>query len=152
MDPVTIIGGATVAFNAIKKGIQMGKDLQDMHGQLSQWGAAMSDLGQAEKKAKNPPWWKSMSGSVEAEALELWNAKRKAEEMRKELRSHISFVYGPKAWEELVATEAKVRKEKKEQEYRKAEMIEAIINWTVGIATFIVGVAVLGFILYLTVE
>ena len=35
MDPVTIIGGATVAFNAIKKGIQMGKDLQDMHGQLS---------------------------------------------------------------------------------------------------------------------
>ena len=129
----------------------MGKDLQDMHGQLSQWGAAMSDLGQAEKKAKNPPWWKSMSGSVEAEALELWNAKRKAEEMRKELRSHISFVYGPKAWEELVATEAKVRKEKKEQEYRKAEMIEAIINWTVGIVVFIVGVAILGFILYLTV-
>ena len=151
MDPVTIIGGATVAFNAIKKGIQMGKDLQDMHGQLSQWGAAMSDLGQAEKKAKNPPWWKSMGGSVESEALELWNAKRKAEEMRKELRSHISFVYGPKAWEELVATEARVRKEKKEQEYRKAEMIEAIINWTVGIATFIIGVAILGFILYLTV-
>lgn len=151
MDPVTIIGGATVAFNAIKRGIQMGKDLQDMHGQLSQWGAAMSDLGQAEKKAKNPPWWKSMSGSVESEALELWNAKRKAEEMRKELRSHISFVYGPKAWEELVATEAKVRKQKKEQEYRKAEMIEAIINWTVGIATFLVGVAILGFILYLTV-
>jgi hypothetical protein len=152
MDPVTIIGGATVAFNAIKKGIQMGKDLQDMHGQLSQWGAAMSDLGQAEKKAKNPPWWKSMSGSVEAEALELWNAKRKAEEMRKELRSHISFVYGPKAWEELVATEAKVRKEKKEQEYRKAEMIEAIINWTVGVVVFIIGVSILGLILYLTVE
>lgn len=152
MDPVTIIGGATVAFNAIKRGIQMGKDLQDMHGQLSQWGAAMSDLGQAEKKAKNPPWWKSMSGSVEAEALELWNAKRKAEEMRKELRSHISFVYGPKAWEELVATEAKVRKEKKEQEYRKAEMIEAIINWTVGIVVFIIGVSILGLILYLTVE
>jgi hypothetical protein len=123
-----------------------------MHGQLSQWGAAMSDLGQAEKKAKNPPWWKSMSGSVEAEALELWNAKRKAEEMRKELRSHISFVYGPKAWEELVATEAKVRKEKKEQEYRKAEMIEAIINWTVGIVVFIIGVSILGLILYLTVE
>jgi hypothetical protein len=49
MDPVTIIGGATVAFNAIKKGLQMGKDLQDMHGQLSQWAGAMSDLGQAEK-------------------------------------------------------------------------------------------------------
>lgn len=149
MDPVTIIGGATVAFNAIKKGIQMGKDLQDMHGQLSQWGAAMSDLGQAEKKAKNPPWWKSMSGSVEAEALELWNAKRKAEEMRKELRSHISFVYGPKAWEELVATEAKVRKEKKEQEYRKAELQEAIITWTVSGLLLLVGFGVFGFVIYL---
>ena len=33
LDPITIIGGATVAFNAIKKGIAVGKDLQDMHGQ-----------------------------------------------------------------------------------------------------------------------
>ena len=30
MDPVTIIGGATVAFNALKKGFQFGKDLQEM--------------------------------------------------------------------------------------------------------------------------
>ena len=79
LDPVTIIGGATVAFNAIKKGIAVGKDLQDMHGQLSKWAGAMSDLGQAEKQANNPPWWKSLGGSVEAEALEVWNAKRKAE-------------------------------------------------------------------------
>ena len=89
--------------------------------------------------------------SVEAEALEVWNAKRKADAMRDELRSHISFVYGPSAWDSLVATEAKIRKEKKEQEYRKAEMIEAIINWTVGIVVFIFGVAILSFILYLTV-
>lgn len=132
IDPVTIIGGATVAFNAIKKGIAVGKDLQDMHGQLSQWAGAMSDLGQAEKQANNPPWWKSLSGSVEAEALEVWNAKRKAEAMREELRQHISFVYGPSAWDELVRTEAKIRKQKKEQEYRKAEIQEAIITWTIS--------------------
>lgn len=151
MDPVTIISGATVAFNALKKGFAVGKDLQDMSSQLTQWAGHMADLGQAEKKAKNPPWWKSLGGSVEAEAMEIFAAKRKAESMRKELKSYISFTMGPSAWDELVAIEGKIRKQKKEQEYRKAELQETIITWTLGILMFIVGVSILGFILYLTV-
>ncbi len=132
MDPVTIIGGATVAFNALKKGFQVGKDLQDMSGQLTQWASAMSDLSYAEQKNKNPPWWKALNGqSVEAEALEIFTAKKKAEAMRKELKDWISFSMGPSAWDELVATEGKIRKQKKDQEYRKAEIQEAIITWTV---------------------
>lgn len=148
MDPVTIIGGATVAFNAIKKGLQVGKDLQDMHGQLSQWAGAMSDLGQAEKQANNPPWWKTISGDVEQEALAVWNAKRKAEAMREELRQHISFVYGPSAWDELVRTEAKIRKQKREQEYRKAEMIEAIITWSITGVLLLIFFGGLGLLMY----
>jgi hypothetical protein len=148
MDPVTIIGGATVAFNAIKKGLAVGKDLQDMHGQLSQWAGAMSDLGQAEKKAKNPPWWKSLGGSVEEEAMAVFAAKRKAESMREELRQYISFTMGPSAWDELVATEAKIRKQKKDQEYRKAEMIETIITWTLGALMFLIASALISAVLY----
>lgn len=148
MDPVTIIGGATVAFNAIKKGLQMGKDLQDMHGQLSQWAGAMSDLGQAEKKVNNPPWWKTLGGSVEAEALEVWNAKRKADSMREELRKHISFVYGPSAWDELVRTEAKIRKQKRDQEYRKAEMMEAIVTWSITGVLLLIFFGGLGLLMY----
>ena len=68
--------------------------------------------------------------SVEAEALEIFTAKKKAEAMRKELKDWISFSMGPSAWDELVATEGRIRKQKKEQEYRKAEMIEAIITWS----------------------
>ena len=132
MDPITIISGATVAFNALKKGFAIGKDLQEMGGQLNQWASAMSDLGQAEKKVNNPPWWKSLGSDVEQEAMAVWNAKRKAEAMREELRQHISFVYGPSAWDELVATEAKIRKQKREHEYRKAELQEAIITWTIS--------------------
>jgi len=132
MDPVTIIGGATVAFNALKKGFQIGKDLQDMSGQLTQWAGAMSDLSYAEQKNKNPPWWKALNGgSVEAEALEIFAAKKKAEAMRQELKDWISFSMGPSAWDELVATEGRIRKQKKEQEYRKAEIQEAIITWSV---------------------
>ena len=112
MDPVTIISGATVAFNALKKGFAIGKDLQDMSSQLTQWAGHMADLGQAEKQVNNPPWWKSMGGSVEAEAMEVFAAKRKAEQMRSELKDYISFTMGPSAWDELVRIEAKIRNKK----------------------------------------
>jgi len=149
MDPVTIISGATVAFNALKKGFAIGKDLQDMSSQLTQWAGHMADLGQAEKQVKNPPWWKSIGGSIEAEAMEVFAAKRKAESMRQELKDYISFTMGPSAWDELVAIEAKIRKQKKEHEYRKAELQEAIITWTVSGLLLLVGFGVLGFVLYL---
>mgnify|MGYP001224331640 CR=1 FL=1 len=143
MDPITIMAGASAAFNAIKKGIEVGRGLQDMSGQLSQWAGAMSDLGRAETKAKNPPWWKSLSGGVEQEAMQIFAAKKKAEEMRKELKQYISFSMGPSAWEELLRIESQVRKRKQEQEYRKEEIKEAIINWSVGILAALVGLGIL---------
>ncbi len=150
MDPVTIIGGATVAFNALKKGFQVGKDLQDMSGQLTQWAGCMSDLSFMEAKNKNPPWWKALNGgSVEADALAIFTAKRKADSMRQELKDWISFSMGPSAWDELVATEGRIRKQKKEQEYRKAEMQEAIVTWTLSIMIILTGAAMLGLIIYM---
>ena len=150
MDTVTIIGGATVAFNALKKGFQVGKDLQDMSGQLTQWAGCMSDLSFMEAKNKNPPWWKALNGgSVEADALAIFTAKRKADSMRQELKDWISFSMGPSAWDELVATEGRIRKQKKEQEYRKAEMQEAIVTWTLSIIIIPTGAAMLGLIIYM---
>ena len=150
MDPVTIIGGATVAFNALKKGFAIGKDLQDMSGQLTQWASSMSDLAYMEQKNKNPPWWKALNGgSVEAEALEIFTAKKKAEAMRKELKDWISFSMGPSAWDELVATEGRIRKQKKDQEYRKAEMQEAIITWGLSGFILLLFMGILSFVVYM---
>jgi len=149
MDPITIMAGATAAFNALKQGIQVGRDLQDMSGQLSQWAGAMSDLGRAETKINNPPWWKALSSSVEQEAIQIFAAKRKAAEMRKELKQYISFSMGPSAWEELLSIEASVRKRKKDEEYRKEEIKESIINWTVGIGAATLATAILAGIVYI---
>jgi len=149
MDPVTIISGATVAFNALKKGFAVGKDLQEMGGQLNQWASAMSDLGQAEKKVNNPPWWKSLGSDVEQEAMAVWNAKRKAEAMREELRSYISFVYGPSAWDEIVSIEAKMRKQRKEAIYAAEERKQAILEWIVGIILAACSIGVITFVIWL---
>ena len=56
---------------------------------------------------------------------------------------------GPSAWDELVATEGRIRKQKKEQEYRKAEIQEAIITWGVTGLLLLTGLGIFGFILYM---
>ena len=138
IDPVTAIAGATAAFNAIKKGIQVGRDLQDMGSQLSQWAGAVADLDFADRQSQKPPWYKALGSGVEAQAMEIWQAKEKAESMRKELKDYISVMYGPSKWQEILEIEAKLRKQKKEQEYRQIEIKQKIIEWSAGIAVFII--------------
>lgn len=119
-----------------------------MSSQLSKWAGAMSDLSYAEQKNKNPPWWKALGGSVEADALEIFTAKRQAASMREELKSWISFQMGPSAWEELVRTEGAIRKMKKDQEYKKAEMLESIVTWGLTIGILTLGAGAIGIIFY----
>jgi hypothetical protein len=58
LDPITVIATASAAYNALKKGIEIGRELQDMGGQLATWAGAISDIDYLAKKAENPPWWK----------------------------------------------------------------------------------------------
>jgi|TARA_B110000908_G_scaffold166506_1_gene217767 hypothetical protein len=135
---------ATGAFNTIKSAINAGKDIQSMGTQLGQWGKAMSDLDYAHKKAEQPPMFKKLFGStaIQQNALEVWGHKQKAKEMREELRSYISALYGPSAWEEIVYMESQMRKQQREAVYAAQEQRERIINIVVGT---VLTIAVLGF-------
>jgi hypothetical protein len=132
---------ATGAFNTIKSAINAGKDIQSMGTQLGQWGKAMSDLDYAHKKAEQPPMFKKLFGStaIQQNALEVWGHKQKAKEMREELRSYISALYGPSAWEEIVYMESQMRKQQREAVYAAQEQRERMINIVVGtVLTFAV--------------
>ena len=138
IDPVTAIAGATAAFNALKKGIQVGKDLQDMGGQRSKWAGAVADLDFADRQNQKPSWYKTLGGGVQAEAMEIFAAKQKAANMRQELKDFISVVYGPSKWQEILEIEAQLRKQKREHEHRQMEIKQAIIEWTLGTLLFLV--------------
>ena len=148
IDPVTAVGLATSAFNAIKHGISVGRDIQDMTSQLSKWGQAFSDFNYAEEKTKNPPIWKSLATGQDNTAIEIFAHRKKMEEMRKEIKSHISLYYGPSAWEEVLRIEAEMRRQRKEEAYRKQEIKDTIINWIIGILAFLSGLGILGMVLY----
>ena len=128
LDPVSAIALASSAYNAIKKGIEFGRELQDMGGQLSEWASAISDLEYFEKKAEDPPWYKAFSGNAQAEAMEVFAAKKKIEAQRNELRTYIQYSYGQSGWEEFLKTEAEIRKRRQTHEHRKAEVKEMIVS------------------------
>lgn len=141
---------ATGAFNTIKSAINAGKDIQSMTTQLGQWGKAMSDLDYAHKKAEKPPMFKKLFGAsaIEQNALEVWGHKQKAKEMREELRSYISALYGPSAWDEIVHMEVQMRKEQKRAVYEAEEARERLITIVVGTIAILVVFGVSAFIIY----
>ena len=150
MDPISCVALATGSFKALKAAIGAGKDLQDMTGQLSQWGKAFSDFTNLEEREKNPPFWKkTFRGSDEETALEIFAQKKKMEQMRAEIKDHISWTYGPSAWKEVLAIEARMRKQRKDELYRKQEQVDALINFAIGLVIFGLGAALLFGLFYL---
>lgn len=149
MDPVTAIAAATTAFNVIKKGFDMGRDIESMYGDMGRWMGAVSDVNQANKMAKNPPLFKKLfaGSSIEEDAMNAFAAKKKAEEMENELRSYVNLVYGPNSWNEILKLQAKIRKDRQEQIYAQQEMQAHVLN-VIGIviASIVFVFAVVGLI------
>jgi len=128
---------ATGAFKGLKAAIGAGKDLQEMTGQLANWGKAFSDFTNIEEREKNPPFWKkTFKGSDEETALEIFANKKKMEQMRAEIKEHITWHYGKSAWDEVLQIEASMRKRRKEELYRKQAQIDSLINFAIGALIF----------------
>jgi hypothetical protein len=138
MDPASAMALASASFATIKKGFAIGRDVESMMSDIGRWMGALSDLDQAEKEAKNPPIFKKLFGgkSVEQEAMEVFAAKRKAQAQREELKQWISLTLGMSAWEDLLRTEAKIRKQRQETLYAQREKrrkFVEILAWTIMI-------------------
>lgn len=105
-----------------------------MSGDLSRWMGAVSDIKKAEEYNKKPPLFKKLfaSGSIEEEAMAIFTAKKKAEDMRAELKTIISFTRGPSAWEELLKIEGDIRKKRQKAIYDQQERRRAVLEWTLG--------------------
>ena len=116
IDRVTGLATASTAVNLIKKGFAAGRDIEAMCSDLGRWMWAVSDIKKCEEYSKKPPLFKKLfnAGSVEEEALQTLMAKKKAEDMRDQLKNIIVFSRGPKAWDELLRTEASIRKKRQQ--------------------------------------
>ena len=148
VDPVSALATATAAFNVLKKGFQI-RDIESMASDLGRWMNAMSDLSEAERQAKNPPLFKKLAfkGSIEQEAMEIFAAKKKAEQMREDLKNFIGFTYGRSHWDELVRMEAQIRKQRQETIYKQAQRRKKFIEGVaIGFLALVFGAVILSFV------
>jgi hypothetical protein len=148
IDPFTAFAAAQTAVSAIKKGIQLGKDIGGISNDLAKFAGAVSDLSFAHKQSENPPWYAVLFGGNRPSAMDIFAKKKQAEALRAEIKQYIQFAYGQSAWEELLHIEAKVRKDRQKTMYRKAEIKQTIVEWSLGIAVALAGVGALVVLMY----
>jgi len=154
IEVIGAVSAATAAFNTIKNGFAAGREIESMAGDLSRWMGAVSDIKKADEYNKKPPLFKKLfqAGSVEEEAMQIFMAKKKAEDMRAELKQIISFTRGPSAWDELLRTEADIRKKRQQAIYDQQERRRQILE-IIGVCVLIIIIG--GFLLglgYIWVE
>ena len=146
---VAAVSAATGAFNTIKAGFAAGRDIESMAGDLSRWMGSVSDIKKAEEYNKKPPLFKKLfaAGSIEEEAMQIFMAKKKAQDMREQLKQIISFTIGPAAWEELLRTEGEIRKKRQKMIYDQNERQKKVVEYVlIGILVFIMASAFIGFL------
>ena len=152
VDPVSALAIATSAYKAIKKGIEMGREIEDMGGQLGTWFGAVADVKAAEEEAKNPPLFKKLlyRGSVEQEAMQNLMRRKKIEQQEKELRELIVYRYGVDAYKDMIRDRMKIKdtrtlaelnqKRKMKNFIMNSATVAVLIALTGTLIAFIVGI------------
>ena len=159
LDPVSAFAMATAAFNGIKKAVEIGREVQDVYSQLSQWAGAASDLAEAISQTENrkPGLFEKIgfNKNETSEAFDTMVAKQKLVEMEKEI--HQMFLYGDlqhlgqDGYKEFIKLrrDIKAKREKMvyEQMRRRVKFFEAVKT---GVLAFIILGIGGGIIYYLT--
>ena len=145
IDPLTALSVASTAVGQMRSLINAGRDTTQA---MSKFAGAWADINEAERQAKNPPWYKSFSGSLEQSAAEAFACKKKAEALKKDLENMIRFVHGPTGLEEYKQILRDMKKQKEKTEFRRAKLKQSIIEWVFGIIIFIVAAAIMTFVFW----
>ena len=145
IDPLTALSVASTAVSQMRTLINTGRDTSQA---ISKFAGAWTDIQEADRRAKNPKWWQSFDSSIEKRAADAFAARKKAQELKKELEDMIRFVHGPTGLQEYKDIIRDMRKQKERHEFRKQRIKEAIIEWIVGLLAAAVGIAIMATVLY----
>ena len=149
IDPVTAAVAATKAYAGVRAFIEAGKSIEDTFQVVARWQGHASDVlyaNQRQKKRRNPFKDIVFSSSVEAEAAQMFAAKKRIENQRKELITLLQYAYGNEGLEEYRNCMKEVQAQRQREVYAQQEAKDAMIKsiWIV-VLTLVAG-ALLSFI------
>lgn len=145
MEIAAAISLATSTFNALKKGMEAGREIEDMMGYYGKWFEAKEALSENAIQNKNQPFVKKLfsGSSVEAQALEITQAKYKIKQMEKELYEYLLYSGQQDFYNDMMKERRVIRQARLQEAQRKAERKTFILNMlaltvSMGIATFVI--------------
>ena len=144
LDPVSAMAIATSAYNMLKKGIEVGRELEDMGGQLGIWFGAIADVKAADEEAADPPLFRKVfaKSSVEQEAIENLMRRKKIEQQERELREMIVYRFGVDAYRDMIKDRNTIRDARKRAVDARARRIKKLVLNAVAIALIALIVAI----------
>jgi CHASE3 domain sensor protein len=131
IDPITAAAAATKAYAGVKAFIEAGKSIEDTFSVVARWQASASDIlyaSQRQKKRTNPLKQVVFAQSVEAEAAQMFAAKKRIENQRKEIVTLLQYAYGNEGLEEYRRCMKEVQEQRQREVYAQQEAKDAIIK------------------------
>jgi CHASE3 domain sensor protein len=114
MDPVTIslvFGAAKTAYEAIKTGIKIGKEIQGMAGDIAKLYGSVAKLTSMSANPPKPKLFSKMS--AEEMAMDIVVKRKQAEEWFNQIKNEFVATYGVRGWQEVEKELVRIQKEQK---------------------------------------
>ena len=149
MEIAAAISLANSAFNALKKGMETGREIEDMVGYFGKWFEAKDALSEQNINVNNQSALKKMfsGNSVEAQALQVTHAKHKNKQMEKELYEYLLYSGQQEFYNDMMAERRAIRQARIDAAIKRSERKRFWIDTSaVVIALIVVTSVVLGMI------
>lgn len=146
MEIAAAISLASSAFNALKKGMEAGREIEDMMDYYGKWFEAKEALSENAVNSSNQPLVKKLfsGSSVEAQALQITQARHKIKAMEKELYEYLLYTGQQEFYNDMMRERRSIREARMREAQRKAErkrfwidMIALVIAIGVSLAIII---------------
>jgi len=156
LDPVTLLATATAVFNGLKKAVEIGREAEDVFGQLGKWASAVSDLQEwmnGQENTKPPLFGRIVfAKSATAEAFDSYAAQVKIREMEKTLYDWFHYGalqhLGREGYVEFVQMRRRIKEQREKMVYDQIRRRKKFIKNSSDAAFIAVVVATGGLILF----
>jgi hypothetical protein len=125
MDPASIaliFGAAKTAYEAIKTGIKVGKEIQGMAGDIAKLYGSVTSLTRLSSDPPKPKMFSKVS--AEEMAMDIVVKRKQAEEWFAQVKNEFVATYGIAGWQEVERELTRIQKEQKAARERAAKEAE----------------------------
>lgn len=139
MDPFTILAGATAIYNGLKSAVSAGEDVVDTARRVSGLMSEVSKVVQLVSLPRKKKLFQS-TADFEAEAMKLYSAKAKANQLALDAKNLFISMHGKHAWDHIQKQVTEMKKEAARQARLHAEEVEEAKKDAIFVGSIVGGI------------